>query len=250
MTKNLEEKIKEEIKNQKPKPKWYFLSEDALRDIVLFLLWVVLIVAAGFATNIFIDFQLNRLKVPGPGQFFGFLSFFPFEIFIFIAVLIVVIYYLFRNIGFLYRLSPWLIIILIFGSVFLGYFASEAVGANEAVINSTFGQRIYSRQGKLFIPEREDVVVGIIVSVSRDIVEIEDFEGKQWEVIISDKTDRREIDSFAIGERVWVLGQRLGDTIEAQAIRSMRNQPRGRQMRGRDIMQPPVEYQIYGTNLN
>ncbi|HPL01542.1 MAG TPA: hypothetical protein PLE96_01165 [bacterium] len=250
MNQKLEEKIKEQIKNEKPRSRWYFLTQDLSRDILLFILWIFLVIAVGFFTNILIDFQLNRLKVPGPGQFFTSFSFFPVELLIIITFLIVLIYYLFRNIGFLYRLSSWIIIVLIFCSVFLGYFVSEAIGANKTLINSTIGQQIYNRQGRLLIPGREDVVVGIIKSVSDDVAEVEDYSGKIWQVLIANETDRREFDSFAVGERIWVLGEKAGDKIKAQAVRSMRNQPRNGSMRGKRILQSPSYYQIYGNHLN
>ena len=250
MNQKLEEKIKEQIISEKPRSRWYFLTQDLSLDILLFILWIFLVIVVGFFANILIDFQLNRLKVPGPGQFFTSFSFFPVELLIIITFLIVLIYYLFRNIGFLYRLSSWIIMVLIFCSVFLGYFVSEAIGANKTLINSTIGQQIYNRQGRLFISGREDVVVGIIKSVSDDVVEVEDYNGKIWQVLITNVTDRREVDSFAVGERIWVLGEKAGDKIEAQAVRSMRNQPRNGPMRGKRILQPSSYYQIYGNHLN
>lgn len=250
MNQKIEEKIKEQIKGGKPRSRWYFLTQDLSRDILLFILWIFLVVATGFFTNILIDFQLNRLKVPGPGQFLTSFSFFPIELLIIITFLIVLIYYLFRNIGFLYRLSSWIIIVLISCSVFLGYFVSEAIGANKTLINSTIGQQIYNRQGRLFIPGREDVVVGIIKYASDDVIEIEDYSGKTWQVLITNGTDRRQVDSLAIGERIWVLGEKAGDKIEAQAVRSMRNQPRNGPMRGKRILQPSSYYQIYGNHLS
>ena len=112
------------------------------------------------------------------------------------------------------------------------------------------GQQIYNRQGRLLIPGREDVVVGIIKSVSDDVAEVEDYSGKIWQVLIANETDRREFDSFAVGERIWVLGEKAGDKIKAQAVRSMRNQPRNGSMRGKRILQSPSYYQIYGNHLN
>jgi hypothetical protein len=250
MNQKLEAKIKEQIKDGKPRSRWYFLTQDFSRDILLFILWIFLVITVGFFTNILIDFQLNRLKVPGPGQFFTSFSFFPVELLVIITFLIVLIYYLFRNIGFLYRLSSWIVIIFIFGSVFLGYFVSEAIGANKTLINSAIGQQLYNHQGRLFIPGREYVIVGIIKSASDDIVEIEDYSGKIWQVLITNETDRREVGSFAIGERIWVLGEKFDDKIEAQAVRSMRNQPRNGPMRGKRILQQPSYYQIYGNHLN
>lgn len=250
MSQKLAEKIKEQIKEQEPKSRWYFITQDLSRDILLFVLWIVLVIATGFFTNILIDFQINRLKTPGSGQFFVSFSFFPIEILVIIAVLIVIIYYLFRNIGFLYRLSSWLVVVIIFCSVFFGYLVSEEVGANKTLINSALGQMLYNHQGRLFLPEREDVVVGVIETVSDDFIEIRDFDGKIWQVLITDDTDRREIDSFALGERVWVLGERSDSTIEAQAIRSTRNQPRGGPMRGRQIDGPKRDVNLYGNQVN
>jgi hypothetical protein len=250
MNQKLEEKIKDQLKNQKPKSKWYFISRSLLKDLILFLLWLFLVIVIGFVTNIFLELGSMGFKVGERIPVFGLLSMVPFELLFIVAVLTFLIYLLFKNIGFLYRLNIWLVCTIIVVTVLFGFVVAENTGLNRAIINSSVGENLFHRQGRFLTSRSAEIVGGNIVSISGEEMKIRIPSGSIWTIIISDNTEFPDGGFFVAGDRIWVLGDKKGDKIEAEVIHKLRNQPRQGPMRGKRIFQSTSDYQLYGTNLN
>lgn len=225
----LSDKIKSQVKNVKPKPKWQFTSYNLAKETALVLLWVIAVIAIGMVIYIISHDNPWRFLPPHSISFWTALVGLPWEMIGFLILLIIAIYFISRKINFIYRNNSWVILLLICMSVTAGYFIVEKTGLNSKLSELELAEEIYNRGGKFIAPDRGPILIGKI----EDIVEpkslwiVRDSFSNTWNVIITNETEFPSQTEFQVGNMVTINGEKFNHTIEAFAIRELDNKSRG-----------------------
>jgi len=214
MTDNIANKIKSGIKEIKPTPKWQFLTWEVIRDILLALIWGSAVLIIGAIVYILAHYDpLDGVPI-NFDNILKALEDYPWELIILTLLLIVMIYFIAKKIGFLYRLEKRYIFLLIIFTLALGYIIAEELGLNHQISKTTFGENLYLNQGKIIIPQRQGVVlIGKIIGYNNHRLQIENLNGEKQEVIIAGNTQ-------LVGERHLSVG----DYIKINTINTTGNQ--------------------------
>ena len=217
----LEDKIKKSIRDKKPKPRRIFILTSIARDTIILLLWIATILLLG-ATIYLIQstpwkvFSIPRYLLPA-------IIGLPWELIFIVIALIVVLYFITKNISTFYRDKKALVLILII-SLFAGYFSAEATGLNMVLSKTKLIRPLYQRQGKLIAPRRGLAIIGEVLDIeSKGEFTIKDLLEEKWKVSISEKTEI--ITDIKKGQFVSVIGDKNNDRIEALIIKPARKEP-------------------------
>jgi len=212
MTK-LEDKIKHAVQDKKPKPKSYFVIQNTLREIIVAILWLACVVLLG-AIIYLLQYFPWRVFIR-PRFFLHGMAGLPWELVFLAALLIVVLYFLTKNISTFYRHRNILIAALVV-SLLAGYFIAELSGLNETIAKAKPLKPLYQQYGKFIAPERFPGTIGEITSVSENQITLLDQQGNEWTALIDDRT--KMPGSLAVGKRIIVIGAINNHEIKAQEI--------------------------------
>ena len=224
---NLSDKIKNQIKNKKPNPKWQYTIINIIQDIILVLLWIIIVIGLGMLIYVLINYNPWD-QMPKTFRYFwqGFIGL-PWELMIILGLLIFFTYYLFKNVHFIYRLNRWMIVGLILISLIGGYVIAERIGINKKVATSAPVKKLYQRQGRLIRFRRGTIIVGIITKISADDLQVRDTNENIWKIKISKNTRFPQGSKFFSGELVRINGIKNNNSIKAIIMR-----PLGVKLRG------------------
>jgi len=228
MTK-LSEKIKKNLDNVKPKPKWEFTTYEMLKDLFLAFLWVNTVILIGIIIYILsrynpwedlpnkLDYHLDALKT------------LPWELITIALLLLAAIYFITRKINFMYRMSPYVTLGVVIVSIGGGYFLAEKIGINNKIANAPVAREIYKKQGKILIVSRGITATGEIIEVGKNDLLMNDSANRNWVVLVGPKTHIYSIDKgLILHDYILVNGIKVKDgTIQAFLIREMDENWRG-----------------------
>lgn len=212
MTK-LEDKIKDSIKNKKPRSEGYFLFQNTARELVIGILWLLCVGLLGALVYLMQNFPWRIFILP---HFFlrGLIGL-PWELLTLASLLVVALYFLTKNVSTFYRNKNVLLVVLVI-SLFAGYLIAESSGLNEIIARTRPIKPLYQQHGRLIAPERFPATVGEITSVSDDQISLSDERGKIWTVLIDKNT--RVSGPLTAGKRMIIIGKKDNDQIKAQEI--------------------------------
>lgn len=170
----LEEKIKNNLKKVKPNPRWEFLLLDFIKELIIVIFWIFAVVFLGICIYILSAYNPLEIVFYDKNLILNALIGLPWEIFIASVFLVLGIYFLSKRIFFIYRLNSVSLIVIIFTSIFLGFFIAEKLGLNEKISNSKIVNFIYENQGKILFPKRGFLITGKIKDIKEKILYFED----------------------------------------------------------------------------
>jgi len=224
---NLTEKINKKIKNTKPIPKWEFVSWEIFKDasiIALFILTVFLLGITIYLANNYNPWE--KINFEPTYLWHSFLTT-PWELFITIIVLFILIYFLARKIHFAYRFNPLLFALIILILASLGFSVAEMTGLNKNLAETMPIKNIYLSQGRLVAKTRGVVTIGKIKAIKNGNLIVTDNLGNNWTVVIS-KTNVLGDKVIRIGDVIIINGLKKGNIIEATIIKKMPENWRGK----------------------
>ncbi len=207
----LENKIKEELKKRKPHSYGFFMATNATRDIIIGVLWIISVALLGAVVYIMQNFPWKVLIRPNL-MLTGLIGL-PWEIIGACVILIVILYFLTKNISTLYRNKNILLVALVL-SLFSGYFIAEASGLNDHIARNRAISPIYQQRGRFLIPTRFPETIGEIIETGEN-PRLRDILGIVWKIKF--KPDAR-VQVLRIGQRVVIVGEKKDGTIFAQEI--------------------------------
>lgn len=215
-------KIKE--KNIRPEPRWKYLAKKY--SVWLSFFAVALFGAAVFSVAYFLVSQLDwDLPAAHRFSFFYYLSLVPFLWLVPFAALALLAFFSLRKTENGYRYDFWKIAAAALGTILLfGLLATHAgFGGkmNGAMVHgfSGYGRLVATKESQWSQPEK-GLLAGTINSVSEDSIDLRDFSGKDWQILINDKTVVRPMANLESGEMIKAIGQaEKSRTFKADEIR-------------------------------
>lgn len=224
---NLIEETVEKIKKQRiaPEPKWKY----ALRKYGLWALFgiIAFLTAVSFSAAYHDIFQLDwdLYRFLHQNAIIYFLSLVPYFWVILAAVLGAAAFWEIRRTETGYRFSRPKIIIVILGAMFVFGFFASTLGFGGKISKELSKVTFYrkhlaiTKESQWSQPEK-GFLAGTIRSVSNGNFNLIDFNGKDWNVIVSDQTFVRPAADIKEKEMVKIIGrEQNGNTFEASEIR-------------------------------
>lgn len=213
--KNILEKIKEN--HLKPKPRWEFL----LKNYVMWAIFIIAILIGSQATGVIIfmakhtDWQYHS-AINGPAK--EIMINLPYFWLIILATFAAVAYYNLKHTKKGYRYNPFVVFgasIIISIVLGLGIYTFGGGENLEEIFYQRFPfyREMMRYQGKMMINPNDGRIAGVVIGVKDNLVIIEDFNGKIWEIVTSTP-------SFVPGQRVNIIGRMLpGQQFETYMIK-------------------------------
>lgn len=212
------EKILEKIKqaNVKPTPKWEFW----LRNLALWLFFVIAIVVGSLATSVVIFTIVHAdwaSRLPDFSPLKKLLVNIPYVWLAIMLLFVVVAYFNFRQTKKGYRYSAyWVVMASVLISVVLGSVV-YAVGGGERLEQLVyervpFYQQMIKFRARPFVSPEQGLIGGVVVEINSDTVEVIDFTGRTWLIPTTSQ-------NLEVGQRVRISGQQATvQEFEAERI--------------------------------
>ncbi|MDD5749753.1 MAG: hypothetical protein PHO91_03135 [Patescibacteria group bacterium] len=233
---NISEKVFEQIKEKKPKPRWHFL----IKDYVIWFLGLIslllgsLALAVVFYTLINNDWDIYR-EISNSFLKFIIITL-PYFWFTFLALFILAAYYNFKNTKKGYKFPFYKVILLniffslIFGFLFyslgLAHKVEDSFNRDFPLYNEMFNQR-----KRIWGQVDRGLMAAFVVAVDDKQIVVEDVDGHNWQIL---KADNFRCPPLPIveGDALRILGKKIdSQSFEADCILPLR---------GMRWMRPPL----------
>lgn len=219
---NLQEKIKNNLKEIKPRPRWIFVAMDFLKELIIIIFWILAVIGLGICTYILFNNNTLQYYTNITNLFFDF----PWEIIFASLFLILGIFFLSKKISISYRLnSAWLIGLIII-SVFIGYIFTENFGINDKISETKLVKYIYQNQGRLFLKPKNQIIIGKIKQIDNNIIYFEDADCNLYKVDLN-KIFPKINNNFTIEDRIKIIGIKNNYQLNIKYISKLLNSERG-----------------------
>jgi len=216
-------KIKE--KNIRPEPRWKYLAKKYSVWISFFV--VAFFAAAVFSVAYFLVSQLDWDLSAAAHRYsvFYYLSLVPYLWAAPLVILVFLAFFSLRKTESGYRYDFWKIaasalgVILVFG--FLAASAGFGRKMNGVMMNDFpgYGRLVATKESQWSQPEK-GLLAGTVNSVSANSFDLQDFSGKDWQILIDEKTVVRPSARLESGETIKAIGQTENNqTFKADEIR-------------------------------
>mgnify|MGYP006966067587 FL=1 len=218
----------EKIKQQRivPEARWKFLA----RKYGTWALFAMIIFAgaASFATayHLLSSLDWDLYHFMHVSAFYYALSIIPYVWLVFILLALVVAFIDVRKTQTGYRFSALKISVLIIGGIILFGLGMSVFGVGESINDiaarkvTYYGRHMITNKNSQWSQPKKGLIAGRIISVSKEIIKIDDLDGEKWDVVINEETLIRSAVALEKNEMIKIIGSIEEENIfKAQEIR-------------------------------
>lgn len=211
-----------------PKPKWHFVSKSIL--LWLFFMLVVIVGSLAFSAMLFRiyneDWGIYQHLGRNPVQHF-FMTI-PYLWIILVVVLALLAVYSFKHTKGGYRHKPLIVVsVSILGGVVIGTILFAGGCGNyidrQFSEHPSFIRFAHEKQQQIWSQPEKGLLAGTVLEIfPGDVFKLEDFEGKQWQVIYIGDSERY-VEFLVEGADLRLVGEQVGEAdFEAVKIHPWR----------------------------